>query len=99
MADHPHRHKEAYEKLARDLPGEGVPITLTIHAYADGAMCVEGPFWDKEFCFKMLDEAREAIKRQGRTREQIVVPKEDVGFRWTPMTEAEIPPLPNGLRE
>ena len=75
-------NEELKEQLARtarelpDVPDElAVSLTLTIRLHKNGAMSVEGPVADKQFCRKLLDEAWAAINR---TKSTLVTPPEDV---------------------
>lgn len=65
---------EPYEKALRDFDDPlKVDVALSIRLHQNGAMSIEGPVHDKEFCFKLLDEARACIKRQ-TTRQTLIVP-------------------------
>lgn len=57
-----------------------VTLTLTVRLHANGAMSVEGPTGDKEFCRRLLDEAWHAINRQP-SRGPLIIPGHDVDAR------------------
>lgn len=72
---------DAYEKLQRELvatPAAALRMTITLHP--DGAMSIEAPIADKAFCLRLLDEARDAIKRQAEPG-RVLVPERDVDSR------------------
>ncbi len=59
-----------------------VEVFLKICIHRDGAMSVEGPTADPEFCKKMMDEAYAAILRNQRPEHPaLIVPGHDVGSR------------------
>lgn len=76
MAD-PYK-QEPFEKMARDMPPLAVTVSLTIRLHQNGAMSIEGPVHDKEFCRKILEEALATINRQTREKSALVVPGRDV---------------------
>lgn len=63
---------DAYERLARDFKG-GRTFEIVIRLHVDGALSVQAPMGNVPFCLRLLDEARDAIKRQAA-----VVPASDV---------------------
>jgi hypothetical protein len=75
--------REPYEKLARDLPGDelAVSVSLTIRLHRNGALSVEGPVADPAFCRQLLDHAWDAIQRQTKPQPLLVVPERDVGIK------------------
>ena len=72
---------DAYQRMQRQAErAPGATLRMVITLYPDGAMSIEAPIADKKFCLHLLDEAREAIKRQPEPG-QIIVPGEDVDSR------------------
>ncbi len=71
---------EPFEKMERDMPSlsRGVVVSLTIRLHSNGAMSVEGPVHDKDFCRRILEEALATINRQTREKDAIVTPARDV---------------------
>ncbi len=67
---------DGYLKLARDLGDNPVTVSITIRLHQSGALSVEAPLGDPAFCYRMLDEARDAIKRQSP-----IIPACDVDSR------------------
>jgi hypothetical protein len=75
-------HKEAYEKLAYDLPDDlAVGVELVIRLHRNGSLSISGPIGEPEFCYQLLDHARDAIKRQTTERPSLVIPSYDVGLQ------------------
>jgi len=75
---------DQYARLAHDFgDGQAVDLTLTIRLHRNGALSVEGPVADAAFCRRLLDEAWDAIKRQG-AKPLVVTPAADVGVRAQP---------------
>lgn len=70
---------EPFEKMLVDNPEVPVAITLTITLHASGALSVSGPVQDKKLCMVLLDNARDALKRQADLG--IVVPAYDTGIK------------------
>lgn len=75
-------HADELESLRRIRNNDDLAVTvaLTIRLHANGALSVEGPTGDKEFCRKLLDEALNAINRQP-SRGALIVPGHDVDSR------------------
>lgn len=69
--------KEPYEKMLRDNPEMRASVQLTITLHASGALSVSGPVADEALCVALLDNAREAIKRQHS--KALIIPANDVG--------------------
>ena len=67
---------EPYEKLARDNPELKASVTLTITLHANGALSVGGPVGDRALCYALLDNARDAVKRQHE--KSLIIPAHDV---------------------
>lgn len=67
---------EPSAKLARDDPRLGVRVDLTITYHPNGSLSVTGPVGDKVLCHWLLDQARDAIRRQ-RTSLIHPIPPED----------------------
>lgn len=75
---------DQYARLAHDFSdGLAVDLTLTIRLHRNGSLSVEGPVADTVFCRRLLDEAWDAIKRQG-AKPLIVTPGNDVDVRAKP---------------
>lgn len=55
-----------------------VAIELKVRLHRNGALSVEGPVADTEFCRKLLDEAWHAIQRNQRDTTGLIVPERDV---------------------
>lgn len=75
--------QEAMKKLRTDLPDDlAVVLTLSIRLHKNGAMSVEGPVGDPDFCRKLLDEGWAAIKRNAAEEKPVlIVPGNDVDSR------------------
>lgn len=67
---------EPYEKMVRDNPELRATVSLTITLHANGALSVNGPVGDPALCYALLDNARDAVKRQNDKR--LVIPSHDV---------------------
>lgn len=82
-ANNPNVHAEAYARTARDMPDElKSDLWLTIMLHQNGALSVQGTIADKALCLRLLDEAKDAINRQGVEAEQLIVtPGDDVSVR------------------
>lgn len=76
---------DAYERMQRVGPEMADPlkvaIELRVRLHVGGALSVEGPIADKAFCRRLLDEAWDAINRQGANRPALVVPGCDTDIR------------------
>lgn len=57
-------------------PGETIAVVVTLHP--NGALSVEGPVHDKQFCVAMLENAIEAVRSHGMGG-PLVTPEKDVG--------------------
>lgn len=92
----PHDYaKEPFEKLLRDNPDLRVTVDLTIRLHANGALSVRGPVGDPDLCNWMLDQGRDAVRRQHD--KTIMIPGKDVGAPPNPESgaiEHEPPPPP-----
>jgi len=73
--------REPFDKLARDVPdGMDVSVELTIRLHRNGALSVAGPIGEPAFCRQMLDHAWDAIQRQQKQPNQLLIPEQDVGL-------------------
>lgn len=74
---------DAYERMQRQAVDPlGVNATLTIKLHNSGAMSIDGPVGDPDFCLHLLDEAVHAMRRhKTKPKSEIIVPGEDVDSR------------------
>lgn len=64
------------------MAGDGrlVAAELRIKVWSDGALSVEGPIDDVHWALAVLDNARDAIKNNGRRKSGLVLPPRDVSL-------------------
>lgn len=73
---------EAMERLQRTFDPMAVAVQLTIRIHRSGAMSVEGPTADPEFCKKMMGEAYAAIVRNQKPEgPKLIIPESDLDSR------------------
>lgn len=80
--------EEAMARLRRDDLADGlaVEVEIAVRLHRNGSMSVAAPLGDKDFCLRMLDEAKDAIRRHG-TERTLVVPERDVDAKFIPIPE------------
>lgn len=76
-------------------PGDGKQLMaqITIKVWSDGAMSIEGPTTEPEWCLAALDHAAEALRNQIRPKDQIVIPGYDTSIE---KVKNLAPSLPDG---
>lgn len=55
-------------------------VALTVKCWPDGALSVEGPIANKEFCISVLMNAIDAVRNHGRPNKELIVPPKDVSI-------------------
>lgn len=70
---------EFAKKLTMDLKdGLGVVVDLHIRLHQNGAMSISAPVGDRNLCLQLLEHAKDAIKRQAKDANALIVPGKDV---------------------
>lgn len=66
--------------------------SITIKLHANGSLSTSGNIGDTRLALQMIDSARDAVKNQLKSRDEIVVPNRDVDAHQDP----RFPTLPLG---
>ena len=67
--------EERFAKLRRDTLAAGTqPIEIHITAWPDRTMQISGPSGDKELFLLLLEQAKDAVRANAKSRGSLIVP-------------------------